>query len=275
MLHSKSTILSILLSGAALLSSCSFVKEDRGECPCTLNINMDAFLENDAIDDTRALVSVQSAALLREEADLLEHEGAGLDVEVQRRRTPVSVAVGCQNASVKGDTLAVRAGRQWDPLFACAGEPDCNGDLCSWLARPHKQYCTVHLVLQHYKAGDEYPYDLCIKADCNAMRLLTLRPVTGEYSVLVDPSAAGVFDVRLPRQKENSVLLEMYAPNARRVYDRSDRVNFVNVGEQMEARGYDWGKEDLDDVYVTIDAVTLQAAVTIIAWDSSNINIEI
>ena len=78
----------------------------------------------------------------------------------------------------------------------------------------------------------------------------------------------GVYQVRVPRQEDNSlelVMLEMPDQvghdGERAVVDR------LPLGEYIARSGYDWAAEDLADVHIALDMEKQQVMITVSGWD--------
>lgn len=267
----------IQVAVAALFSllalSCTTVKEDRGACPCYLTIDVDAYAAMD--DYPSAMVQVQGGSSITSYITPREYESRGLEMKVERRPNRVTVLGGIRNSSIVGDTLKVNGGAEADPLMVFNEIVDCNQELAFVKAVPHKKWCEVNIVLIGEESLDDYPYDIGLAADCNSMRISSGLPVRGNYKVLVERRIAGNPVIRVPCQKENALRLDFYEKNEKRIYSPADRVFYLDLGREMESRGYDWTKDNLDDVFVYVDHASMNAKINIVEWDITKLNVEI
>ena len=92
----------------------------------------------------------------------------------------------------------------------------------------------------------------------------------------------GVYQVRVPRQVDNSLELVMVeipdqvgydggraGHDGVRTEDDGERavVNRLPLGEYIIRSGYDWAAKDLSDVSVALDLEKQQVMVTVSGWD--------
>ena len=255
------------------LLSCS-VKEDRGECPVYININFDEVIRKDLF--RKSLVCVQSSsAFSSDNLELLDYEGIGYDVSASRGVVRLSAAFGHQACSFRSDTLLVQEGAEIGKLFVWSDVEMCEDDLYCVSARPHKQYCTMNVIVCGEFPWQEAEFDMRLKANCNSFRMFDMEPLEGNYTALLERRNASGYEIRLPRQKVSDVIIELLEKNGSGLYTDSDLIGVVDVGRELAAKGYDWDKEDLDDVYVTVDFTRCSANIDIVPWNPETIDIQI
>ena len=256
-----------------LLLSCS-VKEDRGECPVYININFDEVIRKDLF--RKSLVCHQSASVFGcDNLELLEYEGTGYDVTASRGVVRLSAAFGHQACSFRSDTLLVQEGAEIGKLFVWSDMALCEDDLYCVSARPHKQYCTMNVIVCGELPWQDADFDLRLKANCNSLSLFDMEPLEGNYTALLERKNASGYEIRIPRQKTSDVIIELLEKNVRGIYSEEDLIGVVNVGQELSAGGYDWNKEDLDDVYVTVDFARCSASIEIVPWNPETIDVQI
>ena len=264
----RAAVLPFLLSVAL---SCS-VKEERAGCPCYLVLDVDGIIAQGEYSE--ALVTVESAGgmVSQEKIRLRDYADGGYVVKVPRRKAFASVVCGTRNGSWHTDTLLVVENAEADPIRAFALARDCTGlDETTAEVRLHKQYCNVNFTVVGYEPGRTYPYRLELLADCNALRLFDLGPVDGSYTAEVSESHSGIFSVRVPRQKQDAGLrLSFYGndPEAAPL-DTQELLFSLDLAAMMKARGYDWTKEDLDDIYITVDFASASFELSVLPWDET------
>ena len=83
-------------------------------------------------------------------------------------------------------------------------------------------------------------------------------PVQGEFRY-APIQKNGVYQVRVPRQVDNSLELVML--------EDSEIVDRLPLGEYIARSGYDWTAEDLADVNVALDLEMQQVMITVSGWD--------
>lgn len=261
----KSVVATMLLF--PLLLSCS-VKEDRSVCPCYLNVNIDTYVVKDGYP--AVMVQILGKSLIQNTVVPREYEFGGYNLQVPKCINQVSVIGGLQNSIIDGDTLKIAEGKEPGPLFLFNEVVDCNGELAYSRALPNRKWCDIHIILVGEEDAENFEHDIFLTAECNALRISSGLPIEGEYRVPVRRLQSGDLVVTLPRQKSNSLKLDFFEKD-----DTHSPVYNVNLGREMEKQGYDWNKDNLDDVYVYVDYSKLKVDVDIVEWDITQFNIEI
>lgn len=256
--------------GAALLMSSCSIKEDRTLCPCRLSTDFDEIISDG--EYASALVSVYSALgrrIYREEINIRDYEGTGLEVAVPREAVNVTAVFGDADERSRFDGITAAEGVEVDPIFAWKTDVLCEGETMRLKASVHKQFCRLFVSIE---AGDAAsgndPWDIRLTALTRGVDLVTLKPAGGEYRVAVRHNpASGTYNVRVPRQGDYDMVLELYEGDA--------ELTAIDVGSYMWQCGYDWGKEDLDDVYVTINRSEMSVDMKLVPWDGKLIEVVI
>ena len=139
----------------------------------------------------------------------------------------------------------------------------CESVLCD--VELHKEFCTVSFTLG--KDGYSSPYRIEVWGNVAGVSVWDLMPVLGEFRY-VPMQENGVYQVRVPRQVDNSLELVMLEIPDQVGYD-GERVvvDRLPLGEYIARSGYDWTAEDLDDVNVALDLEMQQVMITVSGWD--------
>ena len=245
-----------------LLCSCT-VKEDRGPCPCLLNL----FLEDSADYSDKLTVSGWDMNSERLFHDKILHKGHPdlYSRKVKKGFLTVSAFCGAESMAVKDDCLVIPEGKNGDRLWAFAGGPvDARGENAEEHIFLHKQYADVHIRVDELsrEAGD-----IIIRATSNTdgLSLLTLKPRAGSFKCYVPQENESEWSFTVPRQRDESLELEVYLNGVLR--------KKVSVGELIRINGYSWSKTDLDDIYISINLVSdspVQIAIT--GWDTEKVS---
>ena len=283
------------MAGMLFLSSCS-IKEDRNGCPCWMTVDLSDVAESrwkspemqssvDYQSVTKLLKSRQYVAesvVLRlrgnSDEDAINYEyqvteevkasvGA-LEYEVPRGAVGVS--------AVNPVRLVIPVGEQMDSLYGFFKmyHTRCESILCD--VELHKGFCTVSFTL-----GDEgysSPYDIEVWGNVAGVSSWDLMPVKGDFRY-APVQKNGVYQVRVPRQEDNSlelVMLEMpdqaghdgRSPVGARDDGERAVVDRLPLGEYIARSGYDWTAEDLADVNVALDLEMQQVMITVSGWDA-------
>ncbi|HBH21300.1 MAG TPA: hypothetical protein DDX33_04805 [Rikenellaceae bacterium] len=261
-----------LLCVCAIVVSCS-VKEDRAVCPVYVNLDFDGVIAGGKY--VSSLVGAFDGTCYMESIDLLKYERTGYEVARKRGHLKLGAAFGFEGFSWKGDTLSVPPGAECSPLFAWAEKIIAEDDLYYAEVIPHKQYSVMNIIVVGLLPGDDFSFDIRVKANCNAFKLYELSALEGEYTVVAGHKNASGYEVIVPRQLRNEMVLELLEHSANHIYGKSDLLSTIDVGKLLEAKGFDWNKPDLDDMNVVVDFTRMQASVEVIGWTSSRIEITI
>ena len=244
----------------ALLLSCS-VKEDRTECPCFLTLD---------------LGGVESAGLM----------GAGLDSLV--------VAIGAEEEFYMKEAFRLRDNVQeycaavpksWvDVLVACVAGPSRfdpdgvhipEGSECpvlylsgeSLLAEEgemrhtvtlHRNYCVLSVSMKTSYGAWARPYRILLEGNVSGY-LMDGTPEEGVFNCFSSPSSDGLCRLRIPRQTDGSLRLEID-------FLDTGEVRTFPVGEYILESGYDWTAQDLKDISLEMDFSRSSLTFTISKW---------
>lgn len=275
------------MAGMLFLSSCS-IKEDRNGCPCWMTVDLSDVAESrwkspevqsniehqDVTKSPESRSNVAENVLLRlrgnSDEDVVEYEyqmteavraDAGtLEYEVPRGSVGVSAVAfsrrGTGRAGNDGDEIRIPVGEQMDSLYGFFKmyHTRCESVLCD--VELHKEFCTVSFTLG--EEGYSSPYDIEVWGNVAGVSAWDLMPLDGDF--LFAPSLEnGVYQVRVPRQVDNSLELVML--------EDSEIVDQLPLGEYIARSGYDWAAEDLADVSVALDLEMQQVMITVSGWD--------
>ena len=284
----------IWMAGMLFLSSCS-IKEDRDGCPCWMTVDLSDVAESrrkspevqsgiDYHSVTKSLKSRQHVAesvVLRlrgnSDEDAINYEyqvteevkvsSGALEYEVPRGTVGVS--------AVNPVRLTIPVGEQMDSLYGFFKmyHTRCESVLCD--VELHKEFCTVSFTLG--EDGYTSPYDIEVWGNVAGVSAWDLMPLKGKFRY-APVQKNGVYQVRVPRQEDNSlemVMLEMpdqVGHDGRspvRAGDDGERtvVDRLPLGEYIARSGYDWTAEDLADVNVALDLEMQQVMITVSGWD--------
>ncbi len=290
--------------GMLFLSSCS-IKEDRDGCPCWMTVEMPGRVgddgsvilrlrgnsDEDAVDyeyqvteaarvDVGALeyevprgsVGVSAVAFGNEIPGRAGYDGlkAGYDGGM-----PDRVGYDGKSAGYNGDEIRIPVGEQMDSLYGFFKmyHTRCESILCD--VELHKEFCTVSFTLG--EDGYSSPYHIEVWGNVAGGSAWDLMPVLGEFRY-APMQENGVYQVRVPRQVDNSlelVMLEMpdqVGHDGRFPVGAGDDgeravVDRLPLGEYIARSGYDWTAEDLADINIALDLEMQQVTITVSGWD--------
>ena len=275
------------MAGMLFLPSCS-IKEDRDGCPCWMTVDLLDVAESrwkspevqsniehqDVTKSPESRSNVAESVVMRlrgnSDEDAINYEyqvteevkvsSGALEYEVPRGAVGVSaVALGREKpgqAGYDGDEIRIPVGEQMDSLYGFFKmyHTRCESVLCD--VELHKEFCTVSFTLS--EDGYSSPYDIEVWGNVAGVSTWDLMPVLGEFRY-APMQENGVYQVRVPRQVDNSLELVML--------DDSEIVDRLPLGEYIARSGYDWTAEDLADVNVALDLEMQQVMITVSGWD--------
>ena len=280
--------------GMLFLSSCS-IKEDRDGCPCWMTVEMPGQAGHDgekvgqdgrfpvgAGDDGCVVLRLrgnsdedavdyeyQVTEAVRVDVGALEYEvprgSVGVSAVAFGNETPGRAGYDGKRAGYDGDEIRVPVGEQMDSLYGFFKmyHTRCESVLCD--VELHKEFCTVSFTLG--EDGYTSPYRIEVWGNVAGVSAWDLMPLDGDFRFA--PSLEnGVYQVRVPRQVDNSLELVMLEIPGQVGYD-GERVvvDRLPLGEYIARSGYDWTAEDLDDVNVALDLEMQQVMITVSGWD--------
>ena len=258
-----------LLLPAFPLVSCS-IKESRAECPCYALIDLDEYAELSDAEDI--LVTVRGGGVSsNSEVKLTDCLGCGHEEKVGRSSVIFCSASGYGDMNVQSDSVRAPGNMEWGKIFSDGQIADCDDDICVVRMRPHKEYCTV-IFLVVGVPSEGLLFDMRVRANSDGVRLRDSKPLEGAYTAYVSGSFAGsVCSVRIPRQEDDNMVLDLLEHREDRTYTAEDILTSFPLGRMIRAQGFSWTKSSLDDVYITIDYSRMIADVSIIEWNEKDI----
>lgn len=265
----SAVVLAFLLAGTA----CTVV-ESRRPCPCWATINLDHFRELRNYEDVLTGILTSSRLIENETVSLTDYVSQPYEKELKERvPTTVSAACGHEAMTMRSDSLVSDRGAEVGRLWTASLTRDCSDDLEYFELEPHKDYATITFVILGIVSADEFDYDMRVRANWNGVRLRDRKPVEGAYLAYPRPLEAGVmFEVRVPRQGDNEMVLDLLVPRSDRDYTIDDRVEVIPLGQRLRSQGFSWDKGDLDDAVVTIDMARLSVGVEVSEWGEENLD---
>ena len=287
--------------GMLFLSSCS-IKEDRDGCPCWMTVEMPGQAGHDgekvgqdgrfpvgAGDDGCVVLRLrgnsdedavdyeyQVTEAVRVDVGALEYEvprgSVGVSAVAFGNETPGRAGYDGKSAGYDGDEIRVPVGEQMDSLYGFFKmyHTRCESVLCD--VELHKEFCTVSFTLG--EDGYSSPYHIEVWGNVAGVSAWDLMPVLGEFRY-APMQENGVYQVRVPRQVDNSLELVMLeipdqvGYDGERTEDDAERVvvDRLPLGEYVARSGYDWAAEELADVSVALDLEKQQVMITVSGWD--------
>ena len=248
------------------ISSCSIL-EDRGPCPCFLTIDYTVVKEADPVPG-----GVYALRIYQPEVALVTSYGAlaAPDQDLQRVPKAMSRVVAVfhnrplRDVLEAGTVVTWEEGNAIDSVFTFSGEVDCTGEEAYCRLTPYKQFST--LTFEDGSGGTYLPqYNLVVRGTTCGFDAATMEAVEGAYLADVQETADGGGIVRIPRQKDASLRLELWTK------DDKTRVFTAPVGAYLFEMGYDPSAQDLPDYHVRIDFRQAQLYIRVADWEEEGV----
>ena len=218
------------------LTACS-VKEDRGDCPCWLTVR--ASYPNELV-----------SAWYGTQPIFQDENGQQVDRQVPRGDIDVVASRG---------QFTVPEGQQMDELFASVSHVDTRAEEVEVIPYLHKQFARVQIEFLETEDG-RVPHILEVNGNVIGADKHTLKPVEGLFRCTPEDSADGGYEVRVPRQTDDSLVLKRYNENG-------DEFPVIPLGLIIKKAGFDWTQESLGDISILADIPASTFQITVMDWD--------
>ncbi len=244
-----------------LPASCS-VLEDRKECPCYLDVDYRYILQGGHGADPAGFVRVElfSPGLELSGEQSLDECPSTAEYRVSRNQTKVVAVVSPSDSlpwTSDGTRIVYAPGNQADSLYLHVSEVDCSGEEAYCLLTPVKQFSTL-FITDNQGGSLLRNWNLVIRGSSCGLDVRDGVAVAGEYLYTVqDADASGWFRVRIPRQIDDRLVLE--------IYDRDlyHRLYTVPIGRTMTVLTK---ADPLPDYEVRVDFASMLAYVRLADW---------
>ena len=244
---------------ASLILSCT-VKEDRTECPCFLTVDMGgieaAGLMGAGADSLSVAVGTEEDFYVREAFHLRDNVQE-YTVAVPKARTDLLVA--CASGRLISDRYGIHIpeGSECPVLYMYAESFVADAGEMRRTVSLHRNYCVLTVSMKTSYGAQARPYRVTLEGNVSGY-LMDGSPEGGFFHSF-SSSSGGLCHLRIPRQKDGSLRLELDFPD-------SGEVRSFPVGEYILESGYDWNAPDLEDIDVEMDFSRSSLTFTISKW---------
>lgn len=239
-----------------VVCSCS-IKEDRRDCPCYLYVDLSELSLSLSPEVSISITGEGGFSFSR----LLtpDEYGSVLTVKVPRSGVGVQAfyGTGAEGGSGRAD-LSIPLGGECPPLLFHYAYVDTSADEARDTLRLHKDYCTLDVTM--VSSEGDFPFSVAIIGHVDGYED-DGRPHKGNFDVRDIPTICGRFLVRVPRQNDSSLILE--------IYDTDGILRRFALGEYIAASGYDWTAPDLKDIAVKVDYARIAINVSVGSWSET------
>ena len=233
-----------------LLTSC-FVKEDRGLCPCWIELDLkNVKQEQIRIGGWNGSELFAIRVKPEEYPDYYEMTSPRGELYLSAI-WPVSLPV-------REESISVPKGQQADSVYAYSSRLNTNCETVRDVVRMHKQFATVHLKMQIPDGFDYYPYRVVIRGNTAGWDIRDFSGITGQFEYEPELEGLNEFSIRVPRQADKSLTAELYSAN--------EKVDEFRLGEIIAQTGFDWNAEELADISLEVNFTTSTVLAHISDW---------
>ena len=238
------------------LAACS-VKSERTLCPGLLSLRAEGGEE----DMMQVFASGESSYF----AGHMSKSGgkAASCFEIERGNILLSVLSGLHSCRINGTQLLIDPEAEMDQVFAFSDSVGVFSDIVEVSCVLHKQFAQLFLSIVETEDA-AYPYYVKISGNVCGMDYADMSPVAGPFSATIHPIIGEYHRICLPRQFDDSLELEFYDRDLTKSGDAP--VDRLSLGDYIRAAGYDWSKEDLEDLYVSVDYTDGGVSVSVEPW---------
>lgn len=260
-------LLLLLLAGTFSLLTASCIREERLACPTWLTVRSDGEIHSGHsgnVSVSTFLAGTSVSLNKRDNVTLLDFKDGKYTISVPRQKLIVTSLGGrLQNVVLEKDTQAIiPLGTQMDSLCAFVREaPLTEIDEEYVVEGPlRKQFTTVTI-----RNSGSTECSLRVAGDWCGFSLLDLEPVSGAFIFDLSEDADGLYRVRVPRQGDNELKMEIYS--GRRPGEAyGELLTSFSLGEMIEQTGFSWKEESLGDVNIDLNYANASITVYVNDW---------
>lgn len=239
-----------------LSTSCS-VKEDRSECPCTLTLDLSQIM----IGQTVTVIGLSEDNTF-DRTIMVSGENSVIKERVSKGKVHLCAYTGIADMVSNKVSLTIPTGGQCDSVYMSSYDISCKGESEIDTVRLYKQYAEVTVRFTD-SVDEQFPFSIRAKGKISGIDTYSLDPVIGEFVFQPQPEGefGREFRFRVPRQIDKSLCIE--------IWDSRSLLSTLDIGEEIDKNGFDWNKENLDDVSIDIDYAHSEMHLRIIDWEES------
>ena len=251
-MRQSSFFLSVAILGM-VLTGC--VKERRSLCPCLLHLDFSK-LDTSVVSDARVNI-IGPGGYVYDESLGAEYFDDEVIIRVPQGDCMLCVYSGEQGLAVPDKGLYIPYGKDCPPVYMSASHLNTECEQYKKEVALWKNYCQLSICVED---AEHFPFGLSVRGCVSGYGANGL-PVYGDFLYEVKEFAAEFWTMSIPRQIDNSMLLE--------VNDGTDVLKTFALGEYLYASGYEWDAGDLEDITVGIDYTRTKLTISVLGWDEA------
>ena len=192
-----------------------------------------------------------------------EDYGSLYEAEVPRGAVTYSACTGMDAGRQSGMQVLIPEGCGSDRIFAYNATIITEGETAYDKVRLHKQFAAVTMSFDAVDGMAVSGLGTEIVGRWQGIDLRDLSPVSGVFRTSPERDGDGNWTFRLPRQGDNSLILNVYSEVA--------LIDSIKIGETIAKTGYDWTAQDLDDIWIGVDWARGEISVRVEEWDEGKV----
>ena len=249
-----------LASCAVLFAACT-VKEDRTECPCFLTLDLGGVesvaLMGEGLDSLAVAIGGEDGFFVKDVfrlGDNVQEYGAAVP------KSRVDVLVACGSGRFLSDRRGIHIPEGNDcPVLYMSGESFvADAAEMRRTVALHRNFSKLTVSMKTSFGAKARPFRILLEGNVSGY-LMDGTPEEGSFHSFSSPSSGGLCHMRIPRQTDGSLMLEVD-------FLDSGEVRTFPVGEYIIESGYDWKAPDLEDIEVEMDFSRSSLTFTISKW---------
>ncbi len=249
----KAFTVAALLFGC-LLTGC--IKENRTDCPCYLYLS---FPNRELAGKHLVNIAGYDPAQMFLESIKLEDYPDMWYRAVPKGTFYATAHTGTGFADETARYITIPIGHQCDSLYAWYKEVECLGDETYEDVIFHKQFATVFFDIRTLKT-EASRFRLQVNGFTHGFDVVGFAPLDGSFRFETTAlTGEHIVPFRIPRQKDGSMYVNI-------TMDGAGEMRFP-LGQYVLDSGYNWGLEDLEDIYFSVDLVASTVTVRVAGWE--------
>ena len=244
----------------AILLSCS-IKEDRAECPCFLTLDLGglekAGIMGEGLDSLVVAIGDGGDFYVRE-TFLLRDNVQEYIAAVPKTDIDVLVTSGSGRFLSDPSGIHIPVGSECPVLYLYGESFVADAPELRRTVMLRRNYCSLSVSMKTSFGVAARPYRISLEGNVSGYNM-DGTPEEGVFNSFSSPSTGGLCRLRIPRQRDGSLRLEVS-------FLDTGEVRTFPIGEYIIESGYDWNAADLEDIDVEMDFSRSSLTFSISKW---------
>lgn len=232
-------------------AGCS-VKENREDCPCRLVLDFNE-VDTASVKSIDVFVRTENELVLNE---VIREEDFSEDYIAYVPRTRIRCCAWSGREDALTEALMIPYGEECPPVYIHSSMIDAIGESVTETVIMRKNFCRMTL---NVRMTAQSPVALAVLGGVDGYDA-DGKPSPGDFMVRMHPEGENVFSVTLPRQLDDSLIMEA---------DMGDEVlKEFPLGYYIAESGYDWNAPDLEDLTIDLEFAVTHISMVIQGWEN-------